>query len=178
MRLFSDGPLEGSTEVVWASATLASEDLGDVEVVREAELDSLVESVDPGVTDDPLSAETDLGLNCGIGGKLVLTSPVENGGLSTKSLKLSIDVIDKLVSVQSIVSVSVMATNGHLLLEDISNSEVVRSAVIVESKSLDGLESLLHDVVIKLDSEVVVILVNVEGSLKSLVGVLVVPGKI
>ena len=94
-------PLKGCSEIEGALTLgdCSSENLSQVEVIREAQLEVLVEVVNPCMAEGPLLSKGDLGLEGGILSELVLTGKVNDGWLSAKSLLLLSSIDNDLDSV-------------------------------------------------------------------------------
>ena len=61
--------------------------------MREADLEVLVEFVDPGIAEVPFTGQIEAGLDSSIIGDFVLTSPLCGNGVSKESLELASDII-------------------------------------------------------------------------------------
>jgi hypothetical protein len=146
--------------------------------VRESNLKVLVEFVDPSETKVPLGSESNLRLHGSKVSEYVLSSPVEEGGLSADALDCLVDIIHDLVNMGSLGSVSVVASKSELLSQDISKKEVITSSILKESLSKDCLHLVVGSIMIELDADVVVLVVNAGGSLEGAAVIGVVPEEV
>lgn len=176
MIVISDGPLELCAAVEGGSA-LAARNLGDVEAVGEPDLEVLVHSVAPCVFEKPFLVHLDARLDSRAIIHLVLAGPVEDDRLAEGALELSVNVHHEAVVVDALRAALVLAAEGQVSVQMVVG-RVSGGPLVVEGQVEGQISELLrYDVVGKVPSEEVVLILDVSALREGLVLVEVVPGE-